>query len=118
MAVLDTVHAEGAKAEGAKEEAANYASDEGAGTIMELCICVHILVTAATAEWHRVIMRDGGYVCVGLDDNMLSSHNRFLLVMSWLAHGLWGRRLIPNYDLALRASVGSHVSWWNVSGRC
>ena len=117
MAVLDTVHAEGAQAEGAQEEAADDTSDVGAGTGMELGPRDHVLVAAATTILHWVIMADGGYSGTGLNDNLFRN-NCLLFVMCWLAHGLWGRRLVPNFDLTLWTSIGRHVSWWNISWRC
>ena len=117
MAVLDTVHAESAQAEGAQEEAADDTSDVGAGTGMELGPRDHVLVTGAATVGHWGIMPDGGYSGTGLNENLLS-HNCLFFVMCWLAHGLWGRRLVPNFDLTLWPSIGRHVSRWNVSGRC
>jgi len=116
VAVLDTVHAEGAQAEGAQEDAADDTSDVGAGTGMELGPRDHVLVTAAAAVGHRGIKPDCGYSGTGLNEYLLS-HNCLFFVMCWLAHGLRSRRLVPNFDLTLWTSIGRHVSWWNVSGR-
>ena len=116
MAVLDTVHAEGAQAEGAQEDAANDTTDVGAGTVMEFGSSDHVLVTAAAAVGHWGIMPDYGYMASGLNDNLLRN-NCLLFVMCRLAHGLWGRRSVFNSDLTLRASIGRNVSWWDVSGR-